>query len=63
MCNLEIASINSQRDTGGKVFSLLVFALIVILHKADFFRFSLSLFYSLVTSNLLGYFQHIKLKS
>ena len=33
-CNLEIASINSQRDTGGKAFSLLVLDAIMLLQKA-----------------------------
>ena len=33
-CNLEIASINSQRDTGGKVFSLLVLDAVMLLQKA-----------------------------
>ncbi|KJH70069.1 hypothetical protein UH38_20175 [Aliterella atlantica CENA595] len=35
-CNLEIASINSQRDTGGKVFNPLLLVLIPLLQKAEF---------------------------
>ena len=33
-CNLEIASINCQRDTGGKAFSLLVLDTVMLLQKA-----------------------------
>ncbi len=49
-CNLEIASINSQRDTGGKVFSLLVLDAVMLLQNANYLP---SLFYSRVAINLL----------
>ncbi len=41
-CNLEIASINSQRDTGGKVFSFLVLGAVMLLQTVDYLS---SLFY------------------
>ena len=48
-CNLEIASINSQRDSG-KVFSLLVLDAVTLLQNANYIP---SLFYSRVAINLL----------
>ena len=50
-CNLEIASINSQRDTGGKVFSLLVLGAVMLLQNANYLP---SLFYKWVSQNFLG---------
>jgi hypothetical protein len=51
-CNLEIASINSQRDTGGKFFRLLLVDAIMLLQNTNF---PPRLFYSRVALNLLGH--------
>ena len=49
-CNLEIASINSQRDIGGKVFSLLVLDAVMLLQNANYLP---RLIYSRIAINLL----------